>query len=178
MYIIPLATSLRKDFKVAAQNAYIKISGAFTGEIRSVLGSINSRLLNNNRIVVPLSSLTLKSPMLSSVGYRNASEGDKHPALICIRSGNPGHSERRTLFNEDSKLVAQKTRAAIDAGLSVILCIGETLAEREAGKCTEVVEAQLQEVVQVTNEADWGCVSCYRKRGLMSNSCVILAVKS
>ena len=115
--------------------------------------------------------------MLSSVGYRNASEGDKSPALIRIRSGNAGHSERRTLFNESSKLVAQKTRAAIDAGLSVILCIGETLVEREAGKCTEVVEAQLQEVVQVTKEADWGCVSCYRQRGLMSNACVILAVK-
>jgi triosephosphate isomerase (TIM) len=35
LYIIPLAEALRKDFKVAAQNAYIKTSGAFTGEIRS-----------------------------------------------------------------------------------------------------------------------------------------------
>jgi triosephosphate isomerase len=56
--------------------------------------------------------------------------------------------------------VAQKTRAAIDAGLSVILCIGETLVEREAGRCTEVVETQLQAVVQVTKEADWRWVSC------------------
>jgi len=66
-----------------------------------------------------------------------------------------GHSERRTLFGENSELVAQKTRAAIDAGLSVILCIGETLEEREAGKCTQVVETQLQAVVQLTKEADW-----------------------
>jgi len=74
---------------------------------------------------------------------------------------NAGHSERRTLFAETSEFVAQKTRAAIDAGLSVILCIGETLEEREAGKCTQVIETQLQAVVQVTNEADWRCASCY-----------------
>jgi len=72
---------------------------------------------------------------------------------------NAGHSERRTLFGETSEFVAQKTRAAIDAGLSVILCIGETLEEREAGKCTQVIETQLQAVVQVTKEADWRCAS-------------------
>jgi len=49
-----------------------------------------------------------------------------------------GHSERRTLFHETSELVAKKTRAAIDTGLKVILCIGETLQEREAGKTKEV----------------------------------------
>jgi triosephosphate isomerase len=64
--------------------------------------------------------------------------------------------------------VAQKTRAAIDAGLSVILCIGETLVEREAGQCTQVIETQLQAVVQVTKEADWRCVSsdCQMKNDL------------
>ena len=73
--------------------------------------------------------------------------------------------------------MAQKTRAAIDAGLSVILCIGETLAEREADRCTEIVEAQLQEVVQVTKETDWRCVPWHCRRGLISDACVILAVK-
>ena len=101
----------------------------------------------------------LKSHTLSLVGYRGASEADKHPALTRARSRNSGHSERRTLFNETSELVAQKTKVAIDAGLSVILCIGETLVEREAGKCTEVIETQLQAVVQLTKEADWGYAS-------------------
>ena len=66
-----------------------------------------------------------------------------------------GHSERRTLFHETSKLVADKTRAAIDAGLSVILCVGETLEEREANRTKEVVEEQLKPVVEVLKEADW-----------------------
>ena len=49
-----------------------------------------------------------------------------------------GHSERRQYFGETDETVALRTRAALDAGLEVIACVGETLAEREAGE-TEVV---------------------------------------
>jgi len=66
-----------------------------------------------------------------------------------------GHSERRTLFHETSPLVATKTRAALDAGLKVILCIGETLDQRESGETLEVCEEQLKAVVDVLKEADW-----------------------
>ncbi|KAK2465850.1 hypothetical protein APHAL10511_001491 [Amanita phalloides] len=66
-----------------------------------------------------------------------------------------GHSERRTHFGETSELVAQKVRAALDSDLKVILCIGETLAEREGGKTTKVVEEQLNAVVKVTKDTEW-----------------------
>ena len=66
-----------------------------------------------------------------------------------------GHSERRTLFGETSKLVADKTPAAINVGFSVILCVGETLEAREAGKTKAVVEDQFKPVVEVLKEADW-----------------------
>jgi triosephosphate isomerase len=66
-----------------------------------------------------------------------------------------GHSERRTLFHETSQDVALKTQAALSATLSVILCIGETLEQREAGKTTEVCEEQLQAVVDILKESDW-----------------------
>ncbi|KAI0071669.1 Triosephosphate isomerase [Panus rudis PR-1116 ss-1] len=69
-----------------------------------------------------------------------------------------GHSERRTLFHETSELVAEKTKAAIEAGLSVILCVGETLAEREAGKTAQVVQDQLKPVVASLKEEDWSKV--------------------
>jgi len=52
-------------------------------------------------------------------------------------------------------LIATKTRAAVDTGLKVILCIGETLDQREAGKTAEVCEEQLKAVVDVTKDADW-----------------------
>ncbi|THH29891.1 hypothetical protein EUX98_g4292 [Antrodiella citrinella] len=66
-----------------------------------------------------------------------------------------GHSERRTLFHENSNEVAQKTRAALDAGISVILCVGETLSEREAGQTAQVVQAQLEPVIAVLKPEDW-----------------------
>lgn len=54
-----------------------------------------------------------------------------------------GHSERRQLFGESSELVGKKVRAALRDGLIPVLCVGETLAEREAGTTNAVVAAQL-----------------------------------
>ncbi|KAI0291994.1 Triosephosphate isomerase [Russula brevipes] len=74
---------------------------------------------------------------------------------LCIPFPRTGHSERRTLFGETSAIVAEKTRAALDAGLRIILCVGETLAEREAGRTQQVVEEQLQAVVSRLSPEDW-----------------------
>ena len=54
-----------------------------------------------------------------------------------------GHSERRALFGESSAFVAQKVRAAGDAGLVPVLCVGETLEERDGGDAEAVVLGQL-----------------------------------
>jgi triosephosphate isomerase (TIM) len=59
-----------------------------------------------------------------------------------------GHSERRTLFGETDEGVAQKGLAAWEHGLVPILCIGETLEERDAGRTFEVVERQLERALQ------------------------------
>ncbi len=59
-----------------------------------------------------------------------------------------GHSERRSLFGETSPVVAQKYAAALNAGLTPILCVGETLGERESGATESVVGAQLDAVLE------------------------------
>jgi len=59
-----------------------------------------------------------------------------------------GHSERRALFGETDSLVAEKFAVAQQAGLMPILCVGETLAEREAGTTEAVVARQLQAVIR------------------------------
>lgn len=59
-----------------------------------------------------------------------------------------GHSERRTLFGETDALVAEKFAGAQQAGLIPVLCVGESLTEREAGATETVVARQLQAVVQ------------------------------
>ncbi|KIJ53515.1 hypothetical protein M422DRAFT_25384 [Sphaerobolus stellatus SS14] len=69
-----------------------------------------------------------------------------------------GHSERRSLFHETSELVAQKTKAAIEETLGVILCVGEKLEEREAGKTATVVESQLDPVISTLTEQEWSKV--------------------
>jgi triosephosphate isomerase (TIM) len=54
-----------------------------------------------------------------------------------------GHSERRQLFGETDESVAKRARAALDAGLSVIACVGETEAERDAGETEDVLRRQV-----------------------------------
>ncbi|HAT33594.1 MAG TPA: triose-phosphate isomerase [Janthinobacterium sp.] len=65
-----------------------------------------------------------------------------------------GHSERRAYHGEDDAQVARKTVAALAAGLTPIVCIGETLAQREAGQTDAVVGAQLGAVLDAITEAD------------------------
>jgi triosephosphate isomerase len=55
-----------------------------------------------------------------------------------------GHSERRTDHGESNAIIRAKTEAAIAAGLTPIVCVGETEAEREAGEAAHVVRSQLQ----------------------------------
>lgn len=59
-----------------------------------------------------------------------------------------GHSERRMLFGEDSNLVAAKFQAALEARLQPILCVGETLKQREQGETEKVIAAQVEKVIE------------------------------
>ncbi len=66
-----------------------------------------------------------------------------------------GHSERRQYHGETDALVAEKAKAALAAGITPIVCVGETLAERAAGRTEEVVKRQLAAVIH----ANGHCIS-------------------
>ena len=65
-----------------------------------------------------------------------------------------GHSERRHLFGETDEQSARKVAAAVAAGVTPLLCVGETLAEREAGRTEEAVRRQLEPVSVLVADPD------------------------
>src|SRR5205085_12396853 len=82
----------------------------------------------------------LSAPMLREFGVRYA--------IV-------GHSERRQYHGETDTLVAEKARTALALGITPIVCVGETLAEREAGQTEDVVKRQLAAVIHVNGH----CIS-------------------
>jgi triosephosphate isomerase (TIM) len=80
---------------------------------------------------------------------------------IGARYGLVGHSERRQYHHENSELVARKFKAARQAGLTPILCVGESLREREANHTEYCIERQLQPVFELGAEALEGAVIAY-----------------
>jgi triosephosphate isomerase len=77
---------------------------------------------------------------------RGAFTGEVAPGMLadlgCVY-GIVGHSERRALYGESSAVVARKAAALLEHGIRPIVCVGETLPEREAGRALDVVRGQL-----------------------------------
>lgn len=72
-----------------------------------------------------------------------------------VRYAIVGHSERRQYHGETDELVADKAKAALAHGITPIVCVGETLAEREAGRTQDVVKRQMAAVIHVNGH----CIS-------------------
>lgn len=75
-------------------------------------------------------------------------------ADICAEYVLVGHSERRTIFGENEKIVASKIIAAYRNGLKPLLCVGENLAERESGKTARKINMQLKSALRVISAED------------------------
>ncbi|NEZ02936.1 triose-phosphate isomerase [Wenzhouxiangella sp. XN201] len=135
-------------------------------EIRSLIGGILARLDPNRSaevMVLPpfpylplVDSLTDATPVLLgaqdlSAHASGAYTGEVSGAMLSDWNCSHvlvGHSERRSRHGETSELVARKFVAAQDAGLQPILCVGESLEAREAGRTREVVGEQIAAVLE------------------------------
>ncbi len=70
-----------------------------------------------------------------------------------------GHSERRHLVGETDEQVTRKTVAALAAGITPLVCVGETSAERESGRTESVIQRQVEAVLTRVAPADWSRVA-------------------
>lgn len=89
---------------------------------------------------------------------QGAFTGEVSAAMLkdfAVRYAIVGHSERRQYHGETDELVATKAQRALSAGITPIVCVGETLAEREAGKTEDVVKRQLAAVIHLNGH----CIS-------------------
>lgn len=87
-----------------------------------------------------------------SCNEQGAYTGEVSAAMLVdvgSRYGLVGHSERRQYHAESNELVARKFLAALRAGLTPVLCVGETLEQREAGQTEAVIAAQLEPVLEL-----------------------------
>ncbi|MGE8219422.1 MAG: triose-phosphate isomerase [Stenotrophomonas acidaminiphila] len=100
-----------------------------------------------------------------SSNEKGAYTGEVSAAMLVdvgARYGLIGHSERRQYHHESSALVARKFVAAVHAGLVPVLCVGETLEQREAGQTEQVIAAQLAPVLELAGvDAFAGAVVAY-----------------
>ena len=119
------ASSLQ-DAEVAVCPTFVHLAA-----VCDAVAGTNVAVGGQNLYVKPDGAFTgeISAPMLADVGCKYVLAG---------------HSERRHVFGEPDDLVAQKVRAALDGGLDVILCVGEQLAERQAGQMKDVVRRHVQ----------------------------------
>ena len=150
---VPVIAGNWKMFKTAGESA--AFAKAFLPLVAGVSG-VEIVLAPPFPSIAPLAAALSGSGVgVASQNVHFAAEGaytgEVSPAMVkdagaayCI----VGHSERRQYYAEDDESVNRKCRAALAAGLTPILCLGETLAEREAGKTFDVVSRQLREGIR------------------------------
>ncbi|HEX8010740.1 MAG TPA: triose-phosphate isomerase [Casimicrobiaceae bacterium] len=140
-------------------NGGLRQNDALLGDLRAGWSAPPGRQL---AVCVPFPYLWQAQAALSGSaiawGAQNVSEhaagaftGEVSVAMLAefgCRYAIVGHSERRTLFGEADATVAAKAVAALTAGLTPIVCVGETLGEREAGATEAVVSRQIEVVIK------------------------------
>jgi len=131
---VALATAVRDGLGDVAGRVQVAVAPPFTA-IHAVAGS-----LRGSAVEVAAQDVHWEA--------QGAFTGEVSAAMLAeagCRHGIVGHSERRQLFGETDETVRKKVGALLGAGLLPIVCVGETLAEREAARTLAVVERQVRQ---------------------------------
>lgn len=154
-----IAGNWKMNGSLAANEVLVKalLQGADSAPACDVVLCVPAPYLGQVQALVADSHLALGSQDVSAQTH-GAYTGEKSATMLKdfgVRYAIVGHSERRQYHGETDETVAAKAAAALGAGITPIVCVGETLAERDAGQTEEVVKRQLAAVIHVNGH----CIS-------------------
>jgi triosephosphate isomerase len=147
--ITQLCSQLKKDLAYVTTAEIIVIPPAvYLPTVNDLLQESNLKLGNQNVFPQDFGAFTgeLSAPMLKEFNCR----------YVLV-----GHSERRHYFHEDENFVAQKFHHVKDHGMIPVLCVGETLIEREKGQAEQIIASQLLAVSEKSKKCFRDCVIAY-----------------
>ena len=157
-----IAGNWKMNGGLAANEALVQgvrqgLSAALAGQHAQVAVCVPSAYLSQVQQLTHGSGIDLGSQDVSA-HEQGAYTGEISAAMLKdfgVRYAIVGHSERRQYHAETDEVVAAKAQRALAAGITPIVCVGETLAEREANKTEEVVKRQLAAVIHLNGH----CIS-------------------
>ena len=157
-----IAGNWKMNGSLAANEALVHdvqqgLAQALGGKHAQVAVCVPAAYLSQVQQLVKGSGIALGSQDVSA-HEQGAYTGEVAAAMLkdfAVRYAIVGHSERRQYHGETDEQVAHKAQRALSAGITPIVCVGETLAEREAGKTEEVVKRQLAAVIHTNGH----CIS-------------------
>ncbi|WP_310613060.1 triose-phosphate isomerase [Limnohabitans sp.] len=157
-----IAGNWKMNGSLAANEALVHevqqgLAQALGGRHAQVAVCVPAAYLSQVQQLVKGSGVALGSQDVSA-HEQGAYTGEISAAMLkdfAVRYAIVGHSERRQYHGETDEQVAHKAQHALSAGITPIVCVGETLAEREAGKTEEVVKRQLAAVIHTNGH----CIS-------------------
>jgi triosephosphate isomerase len=153
-----IAGNWKMNGSLLANEALIKALQAGIGQPKcEVVVCVPSAYLAQCQALLVGSPIDLGAQDVSS-HESGAYTGETAPSMLKefgVRYAIVGHSERRQYHGETDDVVAAKAQQALRVGITPIVCVGETLAEREAGKTEEVVKRQLAAVIHTNGH----CIS-------------------
>jgi len=144
-----IAGNWKMNGNLASNAALVSALAAIPLQIKVVIAPPSIYLVSTANQIVD-SSIALAAQNVAAEAQQGAFTGEISAQMlndVGVTYGIVGHSERRQYYNETDSLVAKKCIRLQEQGIQPIICVGETLAEREAGQPESVVSRQLKAVI-------------------------------